>query len=137
MEEGDEIIVSTMEHHSNIVPWQLLEMSKGVKVKVIPITEQGELDFEAFENLISNRTKLVSVAHISNVLGTVNPIKRIIDRAHQEIFLFLLMCTGCPHTPIDTGLNRLLCFPHIGFMRGWCAYGKRRWLDKLPLSRRG
>ncbi|MCK9179770.1 MAG: cysteine desulfurase [Bacteroides sp.] len=138
LEEGDEIIVSTMEHHSNIVPWQLLEMSKGVKVKVIPITEQGELDFEAFENLISNRTKLVSVAHISNVLGTVNPIKRIIDRAHQEDIPVLIDgAQAAPHTPIDVqelnadfyvfSAHKVYGPTGVGVL-----YGKEEWLDKLP-----
>ncbi len=138
LKEGDEIIVSTMEHHSNIVPWQLLEMSKGVKVKVIPITEQGELDFEAFENLISNRTKLVSVAHISNVLGTVNPIKRIIDRAHQEDIPVLIDgAQAAPHTPIDVqelnadfyvfSAHKVYGPTGVGVL-----YGKEEWLDKLP-----
>lgn len=138
LEEGDEIIVSTMEHHSNIVPWQLLEMSKGVKVKVIPITELGELDFEAFENLISNRTKLVSVAHISNVLGTVNPIKRIIDRAHQEDIPVLIDgAQAAPHTPIDVqelnadfyvfSAHKVYGPTGVGVL-----YGKEEWLDKLP-----
>jgi cysteine desulfurase/selenocysteine lyase len=77
LREGDEVIVSTMEHHSNIVPWQLLRDRKGIVIKVIPITDEGCLDMEAYENLFTERTKLVSVAHVSNVLGTVNPVKEL------------------------------------------------------------
>lgn len=81
--KGDEIIISTMEHHSNIVPWQLLCEEKEAILKIIPITDSGELIFEEFEKLLSNKTKMVSVVHASNSLGTINPVKRIIDAAHQ------------------------------------------------------
>lgn len=83
IKEGDEIIVSGMEHHSNIVPWQMLCEEKGITLKVIPVTEQGELDMEAYENLLSEKVKLVAVNHVSNSLGTINPVKEIIALAHE------------------------------------------------------
>jgi len=83
IKEGDEIILSEMEHHSNIVPWQLLAEEKGAKIKVIPVTDEGELILEEFEKLLSSRTKLISIVHASNALGTVNPVKEIIQKAHQ------------------------------------------------------
>lgn len=82
LKAGDEIIISAMEHHSNIVPWQMLAERKGLKLNVIPIFDSGELDMEAFDKLLSEKTKLVSVTHISNTLGTINPVKTIIDKAH-------------------------------------------------------
>jgi cysteine desulfurase/selenocysteine lyase len=82
--EGDEIIISTMEHHANIVPWQMIAEDKGAKIRVIPITESGEIIFEEFEKLINEKTRIVSISHISNVLGTVNPVKRIIEKAHEH-----------------------------------------------------
>ncbi len=83
LKKGDEIIISALEHHSNIVPWQFLVEEKGVVLKVIPMFENGDLDFEAFQNLLSDKTKLVSITHVSNALGTVNPIKKYIDAAHK------------------------------------------------------
>lgn len=83
IKEGDEIIVSGMEHHSNIVPWQMLCEEKGITLKVIPVTEQGELDMEAYEKLLSEKVKLVAVNHVSNSLGTINPVKEIIALAHE------------------------------------------------------
>jgi cysteine desulfurase/selenocysteine lyase len=82
LKSGEEIIISAMEHHSNIVPWQMLAERKGLKLNVIPIFDSGELDMEAFEKMLSDKTKLVSVTHISNTLGTINPVKTIIDKAH-------------------------------------------------------
>ena len=79
---GDEIIISTLEHHSNIVPWQLLAERTGARLRVIRLTESGELDVEHFRSLLNERTKIVSIAHVSNVLGTINPIRRITDLAH-------------------------------------------------------
>ncbi|MGZ5285789.1 MAG: SufS family cysteine desulfurase [Flavisolibacter sp.] len=79
---GDEIIISNMEHHSNIVPWYILSQEKGAVLRIIPINDEGELDMEAFENLLNEKTKLVSVVHVSNVLGTINPVKTIIEKAH-------------------------------------------------------
>src|ERR1035437_5590999 len=82
--DGDEILLSTMEHHSNIVPWQLMGDRKHVKLKVIPINDEGELDIDAYEKLINEKTKLVSIVHISNTLGTINPIKKKIEIAHSR-----------------------------------------------------
>jgi len=138
LKEGDEIIVSAMEHHSNIVPWQLLEMNKGVKLKVIPITDEGELDLAAFEKLISKRTKLISIVHISNVLGTINPIKKIIDRAHAENIPVLIDgAQSISHFKIDVqeldadfyafSGHKVYGPTGVGVL-----YGKEEWLDRLP-----
>lgn len=83
LEEGDEVIISAMEHHANIVPWQMLRDRKGITLKIAPVTDEGELDFAAFENLLTKRTKLVAMTHVSNVLGTINPIDRVIEKAHD------------------------------------------------------
>lgn len=100
--EGDEIVISTMEHHSNIVPWQMLCEEKGAILKVIPINEAGEIIFEEYEKLLSPRTKLVSVVHISNALGTINPIKKMIEKAHQVGAKFLVDgAQGAVHLEID------------------------------------
>ena len=83
MKKGDEVLISAMEHHSNIVPWQLLAERKGIVLKIIPIHQDGTLDMKGFEEMLNNRTKLVSITHISNTLGTINPIETIIERAHE------------------------------------------------------
>lgn len=102
IQEGDEIIVSAMEHHSNIVPWQMLCSEKKAKLKVIPITDSGELMLDEFEKLITPRTKLVSVVHISNSLGTINPVKEIIEIAHQHnILVFIDGAQSSVHIDID------------------------------------
>src|SRR6185437_14545195 len=76
---GDEVIISEMEHHSNIVPWQILKEELGIELKIVPISDDGEMDLHAYENLFSARTKMVAIIHVSNVLGTINPIKKMID----------------------------------------------------------
>ena len=81
--EGDEIIVSQMEHHANIIPWQVLAEEKGAKLRVIPMNERGELIIEEYENMLNERTRIVAVAHVSNSLGTVNPVKEMIATAHK------------------------------------------------------
>jgi len=99
---GDEIILSEMEHHSNIIPWQLLAQEKGATLKYIPFTDEGTLDFKEFEMLLSKRTKLVAITHMSNVFGTINPIKRIIRMAHDRSIPVLLDgAQSAPHLPID------------------------------------
>ena len=99
---GDEIIISTMEHHSNIVPWQILCEEKGAKLKVIPITDQGELIFEEYKKLLSPKTKLVAVAHVSNALGTINPVKEMIDEAHKVGAKVLIDgAQSSPHFNVD------------------------------------
>ena len=135
---GDEIIVSVMEHHSNIVPWQLQEEISGIKLKVIPFNEIGELKLDEFEKLISPKTKLVSVTHVSNVLGTINPIKKIIETAHaHNIPVLIDAAQSVQHIPIDVqqlDCDFLVFSSHkiygptgIGIL-----YGKEKLLDKLP-----
>ncbi|MBO7203114.1 MAG: cysteine desulfurase [Paludibacteraceae bacterium] len=102
LQEGDEIMVSMMEHHSNIVPWQLLSMQKNVKIVPIPFDENGELEMEEFRKLFSKKTKFVSIAHVSNALGTVNPVKEIIAEAHRHGALTLVDgAQSTPHISID------------------------------------
>lgn len=100
--EGDEVLVSHMEHHANIVPWQLISDRKKINLKVIPINDAGELDYDAFEKLVNEKTKLVSVVHISNALGSINPIKKIIDFAHsKKIPVLVDGAQAVPHLKID------------------------------------
>lgn len=102
LQAGDEVIISEMEHHSNIVPWQLLEMNRGIKVRVVPITDRGELDMEAYRNLFNSRTRMVSIVHVSNVLGTINPIKEIIAIAHQHgAYAHVDAAQSIAHLPVD------------------------------------
>jgi cysteine desulfurase/selenocysteine lyase len=99
---GDEIIVSVMEHHSNIVPWQMLCERKGMKLRVIPMNEQGELDIELYKNLLNARTKIVAITHVSNVLGTINPVAEIIRLAHQQNVPVLIDgAQAVPHISVD------------------------------------
>ena len=100
--EGDEIVVSMMEHHSNIVPWQLLGEQTGARLRVIPVNERGEMDVEAFEGLLNERTKMVAVVHVSNALGTINPARRIVEAAHARgIPVLLDGAQAAPHAKID------------------------------------
>ena len=102
MHEGDEVIVSNVEHHSNIVPWQILAQRRGIVLKVIPINNEGMFDMEAFQQLITNRTKLVSVAHVSNVMGTINPVREIISIAHaHNVPVMIDGAQSVPHFAID------------------------------------
>lgn len=138
MKEGDEVVVSTMEHHSNIVPWQLQGIRRGIKLRVIPMSDEGVLDLDAFDTLLNERTKLVSVAHVSNVLGTVNPVKEIIRRAHERgIPVLVDGAQSAPHMKID--VKDLDCdfFAFSGHkMYGptgiGVLYGKEQWLEKMP-----
>ena len=100
--QGDEIILSTMEHHSNIVPWQMICESKGAIVRVIPINQAGELDMEVFSSMLNARTRLVAVTHVSNALGTINPVEEIIRLSHeQDIPVLLDGAQAVPHMPVD------------------------------------
>ncbi|WPY98909.1 cysteine desulfurase [Christiangramia sp. OXR-203] len=138
LKSGDEILVSAMEHHSNIVPWQMLAEKTGAKLKVIPMNEKGELILSEYRNLISDRTKLVFVNHVSNALGTVNPIKEIIDIAHEAGAAVLIDgAQASPHIKADVQELDIdfyvvsahkMCGPTgVGML-----YGKQEWLEKLP-----
>lgn len=138
MEAGDEVIVSTVEHHSNIVPWQLQETRKGIRLKVIPVNDEGILDLEEYEKLFSEKTKLVSVAHVSNVLGTVNPVKEIIRIAHEHgVPVMIDGAQSVPHFKVD--VQELECdflafsgHKIYGPTGIGVLYGKEEWLDRLP-----
>ena len=138
MKEGDEVIVSVMEHHSNIVSWQLQAMRKGIVLKVIPMNDRGELLLNEYEKLFSPRTRLVSVAHVSNVLGTINPVKQIIEMAHaHQVPVLIDGAQGIPHMPVDVqdldadfyvfSGHKIYGPTGVGVL-----YGKENWLDKLP-----
>ena len=138
MHEGDEVIVSVMEHHSNIVPWQLQAQKKGIVIKVIPMTDDGMLDMDAYRNLFSERTRIVSVAHVSNVLGTVNPIEEIIRIAHShDVPVMVDGAQSVPHFSVD--VQKLDC-DFLAFsghkMYGptgiGVLYGKEKWLEAMP-----
>jgi cysteine desulfurase / selenocysteine lyase len=135
---GDEIIVSHMEHHSNIVPWQLLCERTGATLRVIPVTEEGELDLEAFERLLSERTRLVSVVHVSNSLGTINPVERVVAIAHARgIPVLLDGAQAAPHLRVDLqalDCDFFVCSGHkmLGPTGVGILYGKESWLDRMP-----
>ena len=138
MKEGDEVIVSAMEHHSNIVPWQLVGERKGIRLRVIPMTDEGELMMDEYERLFNENTRLVSVMHVSNVLGTVNPVSRIIEVAHSHgVPVMIDGAQSTPHFAVD--MQELDCdfFAFSGHkIYGptgvGVLYGKEEWLDKLP-----
>jgi len=138
MKEGDEVIISTMEHHSNIVPWQLQEQRKGIVLKVIPMTDEGELLLEEYEKLFTERTKLVSVTQVSNVLGTVNPIKEMIRIAHEHgVPVVVDGAQSVPHFAVDVqdlDCDFLAFSGHkvYGPTGVGVLYGKEEWLDRLP-----
>ncbi|MHB1147664.1 MAG: aminotransferase class V-fold PLP-dependent enzyme [Lutibacter sp.] len=138
LQKGDELIVSAMEHHSNIVPWQMLCERTGAVLKVIPMNQEGQLLMNEYDKLLSKKTKLVFVNHVSNALGTVNPIKEIIDKAHQFGAAVLIDgAQSCPHIKPDVQALDIdfyvasahkLCGPTgVGIL-----YGKESWLNKLP-----
>ena len=138
MQEGDEVIVSTMEHHSNIVPWQLLQARKGIVLKVIPMNDRGELLLDEYERLFSPRTRIVSVAHVSNVLGTVNPVRDMIATAHAHgVPVLVDGAQSIPHMPVDVqelDVDFYVFSGHkvYGPTGVGVLYGKEEWLDKLP-----
>lgn len=140
---GDEIIISTMEHHSNIVPWQMLCEEKGAILKVIPINEAGELDIEAYKSLVTERTKIVSLVYISNALGTINPVKEVIDYAHSfDIPVLIDGAQASPHLQVDVQAldidfyvfsGHKVCGPTgIGVL-----YGKEKYLNEMPPYKSG
>ncbi|URW79565.1 aminotransferase class V-fold PLP-dependent enzyme [Xiashengella succiniciproducens] len=136
--EGDEVIISGMEHHSNIVPWHLLQSRKGITLKVIPVLEDGSLDMEAYKQLLSPRTKLVAVTHISNVLGTINPVKEITAEAHKHgVPVLIDGAQAIHHEMVD--VQELDCDFYVfsshkmyGPTGTGVLYGKEKWLDKMP-----
>ena len=138
MTEGDEVIISTMEHHSNIVPWQLQAAKKGIALRVIPINERGELRLDEYERLFNPRTRIVSITHVSNVLGTVNPIKEIVRIAHEHgVPVMVDGAQSTPHFAVD--VQDLDCdfFAFSGHKTYGptgigVLYGKEDWLDRLP-----
>ena len=138
MKEGDEVIISTMEHHSNIVPWQLQEQRKGIVLKVIPMTDEGELELDAYENLFTERTKLVSVTPVSNVLGTINPVKKMIRIAHEHgVPVVVDGAQSVPHFAVDVqdlDCDFLAFSGHkvYGPTGVGVLFGKEEWLDRLP-----
>ncbi len=136
--EGDNIVITAMEHHANIVPWQLLSMRKKIEIRVVPLTPLGEMNMEAFRTMMDEKTKLVSVAHVSNVLGTVNPVKEIIAEAHsRNIPVLIDGAQGVPHQKIDVqdmdadfyafSAHKIYGPTGIGVL-----YGKEKLLDAIP-----
>lgn len=135
---GDEVIVSVMEHHSNIVPWQMLCERKGMKLRVVPMNEKGEMDIEAYASLLTERTKIVSVTHVSNVLGTINPVKEIIRLAHEKAIPVLLDgAQAVPHLKVnvaDLDADFYVFSGHkiYGPTGIGVLYGKEKWLNAIP-----
>ena len=138
MQEGDEVIVSVMEHHSNIVPWQLQAAKRGIAIRVIPMNECGDIDMDAYKAMLNERTKLVSIAHVSNVLGTINPVKEITRIAHEHgVPVLVDGAQSTPHFRVDVQDIDCEFFVFSGHkMYGptgiGVLYGKESWLDRLP-----
>ena len=135
---GDEILISEMEHHSNILPWQILCEEKGAVLKVIPINEKGELLMDEYKKLLCNKTKIVAITHISNTLGTINPVKEIIELAHEKNIPVLIDgAQALPHIKVDLqdldadfycfGAHKIFGPTGVGIL-----YGKEKWLNEMP-----
>lgn len=137
IDEGDEIIISAMEHHSNIIPWQMVAEEKGAKIRVIPMNERGELVIDEYENLLNERTKIVAVAHVSNSLGTINPIKEMTATAHKfGVPLLVDAAQSVPHFPVDVQDLDADFFVFSGHKMfaptgSGILYGKREWLERM------
>ena len=138
LKEGDEILISSLEHHSNIVPWQIVASQTGAKIKVIPVFDNGELDMEGYQNMLSEKTKIVAVVHVSNALGTINPVKEIIQKAHEVGAKVVVDgAQACPHLEIDVqdldvdfyamSGHKVYAPTGIGLL-----YGKRELLEAMP-----
>jgi cysteine desulfurase/selenocysteine lyase len=138
LREGDEIVLTRMEHHSNIVPWQMVCQEKGARIRVAPMNERGELLMDDFARLLNERTRLVSVVHVSNALGTVNPVRDIIRLAHERRIPVLLDgAQSAPHMPVDVqelGCDFFVCSGHkmYGPTGIGVLYGRGEWLDRMP-----
>lgn len=143
MQPGDEVILSEIEHHSNIVPWQILAEDRQIKIRVIPVNDQAELDIEAYKKLLSDKTKLVSVGHVSNAFGTIHPVKKIIELAHAKGAKVLIDgAQAAPHMPVDVqdldadfyvfSGHKALGPNGIGIL-----YGKEELLDAMPPAQGG
>lgn len=143
LNKGDEVIISAIEHHSNIVPWQMLCERTGAHLKVIPVLDNGELDLDSFKKLLCDRTKLLSVNHISNSLGTINPVKEMIEMAHQvDAAVLIDGAQALPHLKVDVqdldadfyafSAHKMYGPTGVGIL-----YGKQNWLNKLPPYRGG
>ena len=136
--EDDEILVSQMEHHSNIIPWQMIAEEKGAKVIMIPMNERGELIIDEYENLLNERTKMVAVTHVSNSLGTINPIKEMVATAHKfGVPVCVDAAQSVPHFPVDVQDLDADFFAFSGHKMfgptgSGVLYGKREWLDQMP-----
>lgn len=138
IEEGDEIIISAMEHHSNLVPWQMVAQERGAVLRVIPVDDSGELDMMAFKNMLNERTRIIAVTHLSNVLGTINPVKRIVEMAHNmDIPVLVDGAQAIPHQTVDVqeiGCD-FYCFSGhkmYGPMGIGVLYGRDKYLRKMP-----
>lgn len=138
LSEGDEVIVSVMEHHSNIVPWQFLAAKKGIAIKVIPMTDEGDVIMEEYEKLFNEKTRIVSITQVSNVLGTINPVKEMIRIAHEhEVPVMVDGAQSTPHMKVDVqdldcdffafSGHKIYGPTGIGVL-----YGKEKWLDEMP-----
>lgn len=138
MREGDEVIVSQMEHHANIVSWQLVQARRGIRLRVIPMNDRGELLLDEYERLFNDRTRIVAVTHVSNVLGTVNPVRRMIETAHAYgVPVLVDGAQAVPHMPVDVqalGADFYAFSGHkvYGPTGVGVLYGKEEWLDRLP-----
>lgn len=138
LQEGDEILISHMEHHANIVPWQIACEQTGAVLKIIPVLEDGSLDMTAYEKLLSDKTKIVSVVHVSNALGTINPVKTIVEKAHaRSIPVLIDGAQAAPHMEVNVqeiGCDFYLASGHKLFAPTGVGilYGKESWLEKLP-----
>ncbi len=136
--EGDEIIISQMEHHSNIIPWQMVAEEKGAKVRVIPMNERGELVIDEYESMLNERTRIVAVAHVSNSLGTINPVKEMTATAHKfGVPVMVDAAQSVPHFPVDVQDLDVDFFAFSGHKMfaptgSGILYGKREWLDQMP-----
>ena len=138
LEAGDEILISAMEHHSNIVPWQLIAEQTGARLRIIPINDKGELDIKAYRSGLGPKTKIVAIVHVSNALGTINPVEEMIDLAHQQHIPVLVDgAQAAPHMKIDVQAldadfytfsgHKVFGPTGIGVL-----YGKRKWLEEMP-----